>query len=60
MNNEPARWDATVEGLLAYAEGVRYDALSPAVVSQRASSTILRRPRLPWRMLICEDGRLNH
>ena len=34
MNNEPARWDATVEGLLAYAEGVRYDALSPAVVHE--------------------------
>ena len=34
MNNEPARWDATVEGLLAYAQGVRYDALSPAVVHE--------------------------
>ena len=34
MNNEPARWDATVEALLAYAQGVRYDALSPAVVHE--------------------------
>lgn len=34
MNSEPARWDATVERLLAYAEGVRYDALSPIVVHE--------------------------
>ncbi len=34
MNSEPARWDATVERLLAYAAGVRYDALSPVVVHE--------------------------
>lgn len=34
MHNEPARWDATVEGLLAYAAGVRYDALPHAVVHE--------------------------
>ncbi len=34
MNSEPARWDATVERLLAYAEGVRYDALSKTVVHE--------------------------
>lgn len=34
MNSEPARWDATVERLLAYAAGVRYDALSTSVVHE--------------------------
>jgi 2-methylcitrate dehydratase len=34
VNSEPARWDATVERLLAYAEGVRYDALSKTVVHE--------------------------
>ena len=34
MNSEPARWDATVERLLAYAAGVRYDTLSKTVVHE--------------------------
>ncbi len=34
MNNEAACWDATVEGLLAYAQRVRYDALSQTVVHE--------------------------